>query len=76
MFAHKETITTTIKVNGMMCQHCVYHVGEALKSLHGVKNATVSLSDGKATITSTMSLTDEELTKALDNAGYGFGGRL
>lgn len=76
MFAPKETVTTVIKVNGMMCQHCAHHVGEALKDLHGVKNVNVSLGDGKATITSTMALTDEELTQALANAGYGFGGRI
>ena len=35
--------TTTLKVSGLTCGHCVAHVTEELKALDGVKNVSVVL---------------------------------
>jgi copper chaperone len=44
--------TTTLKVLGMSCMHCVMHVKNALtQDVHGVSGAEVSLEKGEATIT-------------------------
>ncbi|MGN0311610.1 MAG: heavy metal translocating P-type ATPase [Lachnospiraceae bacterium] len=58
---------TTVKISGMMCPHCVAHVTEALNKLEGIE-ASVSLEEGQAVIEGTVS--DEELVKAVEEAGY------
>ena len=39
---------TTIKINGMKCQHCVASTKKALEALEGVSNVTVDLDKGEA----------------------------
>ncbi|WP_294515655.1 heavy metal translocating P-type ATPase [uncultured Intestinimonas sp.] len=56
-----------IMIEGMMCQHCVAHVTKALTGLPG-ESATVSLEDKCATVSGPA--TDEELKKAVEEAGY------
>ena len=41
---------TTLKVEGMSCQHCVTAVEKALRSLGGVESATVDLEKGLAQV--------------------------
>ena len=65
----------TIKIEGMMCEHCVKHVTEALSAVDGVEKADVSLKKafqkhGKAVVTCTEGVSDEALTKAVTDAGY------
>ncbi len=60
-------MTKTIKIEGMMCEHCVAHVKDALTSL-GVQ-ADVTLADGKATVHGD-TLDDTKLTEAVEHAGY------
>lgn len=43
-------MTKVIKIEGMMCQHCVAHVKEALEGIKGVKSVNVSLNDNNATL--------------------------
>lgn len=65
----KEDITmnrTTIEVEGMMCEHCVKHVKDALEK-NGVE-ATVSLKDKKAVVTGDIS--DEMIKSCIADAGY------
>ncbi len=41
----------TIKISGMACMHCVNSVKEALASANGIKDVTVDLQNGIATVT-------------------------
>lgn len=64
--------TTTLKISGMTCGHCVAHVTEELEALEGVKNVSVVLNQGGqsvATVVSDTVLDDAKLTEAVDEAG-------
>lgn len=74
MLFSKNTTTTTIKVNGMMCMMCSKHANEALSKIKGVKKVEVDLQGGKAVITSTKEIGEDELKKAIDEAGYEYAG--
>lgn len=67
----KETsnMTKTINIEGMMCQHCVKHVTDALNKLPGV-TAQVSLENKNAVCTVDTSVTDDTLRAAVVDAGY------
>jgi copper chaperone CopZ len=64
--------TTTYKVTGMTCEHCVNAVTSELTSLDGVSAVAVDLvPDGvsQVTVTSGGPLPDTSVTEALDEAG-------
>jgi len=64
--------TTTYKVTGMTCEHCVTAVTSELTSLDGVSGVTADLvPDGvsQVTVTSGSPLPDTAVTEALDEAG-------
>ena len=63
------TMKKTIKIEGMMCSHCTGRVDKALNAMDGV-TATVSLEDKAAYVTVDGAVTDEELKKAVVDAGY------
>ena len=65
----EPTMKKTIKIEGMMCSHCTGRVDKALNALDGV-TATVSLEDKVAYVTVDGAVTDEELKKAVVDAGY------
>ncbi len=65
-----NTVTKTISIKGMMCQHCVKHVHSALSSVSGVSAVEVSLENKNAVVTADPSVTDEALTKAVTDADY------
>lgn len=57
--------TTTLKLSGLTCDHCVAHVTEELKALDGVKNVSVVLHKGGqsvATVVSDVLLDDDALS--------------
>jgi copper ion binding protein len=60
----------TIKIGGMMCQHCVHHIEEALSPLEGVKGVEVSLEKGTATIECDSLIKEDILKKAIEDADY------
>jgi copper ion binding protein len=63
--------TTTIKVQGMTCNHCVMRVVKALKAVPGVQDAQVDLGKAQAVITFEEStVTPEKLSSAIVEAGY------
>ena len=64
------TMTKTLNVTGMMCQHCVAHVRKALEGVDGVSAVDVSLEAGTATVEAADSVTDEALVAAVADAGY------
>lgn len=64
--------TTTLKVSGLTCGHCVAHVTEELEALDGVKNVSVLLSKGgqsTVTVLSDVRLKDADLADAIDEDG-------
>lgn len=69
VFEEGETnMNTTIKIEGMMCQHCVAHVDKALRAVEGVSDVSVSLENKCATVEGSASL--EALEKAIIDEGY------
>ena len=68
--AEQEPFQKRIGVEGMMCDHCVAHVTEALEALDGVVKADVSLKDAAAVVTLSKEIPDETIKHAIEGAGY------
>ena len=65
-------ISTTYRVNGLTCGHCVSAVTEELSALDGVDTVSVELNAGgtsTVTVTAPGPLTEEQIVAALDEAG-------
>lgn len=60
----------TIMVEGMMCQHCVKHVNDALAKVEGVSEVVVNLEGKKAEVTLSADVSDDVLAKAVTDEGY------
>ena len=65
-----KNMTKVIKIEGMMCQHCVAHVKEALEGIKGVKSVNVSLNENNATLELEKDIKDKVFIKAIEKAGY------
>ena len=63
-------MTKTMKIEGMMCQHCVAHVKKALEDVAGVTKADVDLESGSAKIEMETDVKEDILKKAVEDAGY------
>jgi copper chaperone len=66
-------MSTTIKVAGMTCAHCVSAVTEELSALPGVTAVTVDPPTGAVTpvtITSAAELAGSAIEEAIHEAGY------
>lgn len=66
----KNTMTTTLKINGMMCPHCEATVKTALESIDGVTSAEVSHESGTAVVTLSKEVSEDILKKAVVDKGY------
>lgn len=62
--------TTTYRVTGMTCDHCVRAVTTELVLLPGVRSVDIDLAEGAVTVTSEGPLDQEEVREAVDEAGY------
>ncbi len=64
----------TLKIEGMMCEHCTKHVTEALEKIEGVEQAVVTLGKhkkpGEAVVTLQKEVDDQVLRDAVSAAGY------
>jgi copper chaperone len=60
----------TYRVLGMTCGHCVAAVEQEVGAIAGVTDVTVDLPTGEVVVTSTRPVADEEMTAAIDEAGY------
>ena len=65
-----ETMTKTMKIEGMMCGHCEATVKKALEKLDGVAEAKVSHEEGTAVVTLTGEVADEALKAAVEEKDY------
>ncbi len=60
----------TLKIDGMMCQHCVAHVTKALSGVAGVASVEVNLKKKTAMVELSTSVADENLISVVTEAGY------
>ena len=60
----------TLKVEGMMCQHCERHVKEALEKIDGVASAASSHENKTAVVQLSKEVPSAEFEKAILEAGY------
>ena len=61
---------TTIKVQGMSCQHCVASVTKALSDLDGVTDVRVSLEKGEATFNEKSPVAEQTIKDAITKIGF------
>ncbi|WP_246415252.1 heavy metal translocating P-type ATPase [Megasphaera hominis] len=61
---------TTLKIEGMMCQHCQKHVHEALAAMDGVTAVSVDLEGKKAEVETNREIPTAEFAKVIADAGY------
>lgn len=66
--APKETVS--IKIDGMMCEHCVKAVTKALSAIDGVTVQSVSLEDGVAKVDVLEGFDTEKLKAPIEDEGY------
>ena len=59
-----------LKIEGMMCNHCVMHVQKALAAVPGVTEVTVSLDEKNAKVKLNRNVTDEVFRTVIEDAGY------
>jgi copper chaperone len=65
---------STLKIQGMTCNHCVMRVAKALKAIPGVTDAQVDQQKGEAVVTyDEAKVTPEQLSFAVVEAGYKVG---
>ena len=60
---------TTIKIEGMSCQHCVMRVTKALQGLNGIQDLDVQIGTVKLRFDEHV-LKKEDIEKAIESAGY------
>lgn len=65
-----DITTTTYRVEGMTCDHCVRAVTTELVILPGVLSVDVDLESGAVTVTSNGPLDESAVREAVDEAGY------
>ena len=65
-----NTMEKTIKIEGMMCGHCEATVKKALEALDGVISADVSHDKGTAVVALEKDVSDDVLTKAVEDKDF------
>ena len=65
-----NTMTKTLKIEGMMCGHCEMHTKKALEALDGVTEALVSHKTGIAVVTLDKDVSNDVLKQAVADQGY------
>ena len=69
--------TSTYRVTGMTCDHCVTAVTEELSAIPGVRDVQVALVTGGTSdvhVLSETPLTEDAVREAVDEAGYEYAG--
>ena len=64
------TVTRTMKIDGMMCEHCERAVNTAVSAVEGVASCKADAKAGTAVITMKPGTDEEALSKAVTGAGY------
>ncbi|MBQ4600196.1 MAG: heavy metal translocating P-type ATPase [Oscillospiraceae bacterium] len=66
----ENSMEKLLKIEGMMCNHCVMHVQKTLAAIPGVAEATVSLDEKNAKVKLNQDVADEVFKTAIEDAGY------
>ena len=69
-FEEEETMTKTMKIEGMMCGHCEARVKKTLEKIEGVAEAKVSHKEGTAIVTLSADIADDVLRKTIEDQDY------
>ncbi len=59
-----------VDIEGMMCNHCKMTVEKALEAIEGVDKVTVDLDAKHAVVEGCCSVTECQLKKAVEDAGF------
>lgn len=62
--------STTYRVQGMTCGHCVSAVRSEIEQIPGVSDVTVELASGLVTIVADEPIDEAAVHAAVDEAGY------
>lgn len=62
--------STTYRVAGMTCEHCVNAVSTEVARIDGVTQVDVDLATGDVAVTSDAPIADIDVRIAVDEAGY------
>ena len=65
-----NTMTKTIRIEGMMCPHCEASVKKALEEINGVESAAADHTAGTAVVTLSAPVDDDVLRKAVEAKDY------
>ena len=68
--SQENIMKKTLKIEGMMCQHCVAHVTKALQGVEGVESVEVNLKKKTAVVVLANEVSNETLTAVIVEAGY------
>lgn len=68
--SEEKTMERTLKIEGMMCGHCEARVKKVLEALEQVEDAVVSHVEGTAIVALKQPISDEELTKVIEDQDY------
>lgn len=60
----------TMKIEGMMCEHCEARVKKCLEAIPGVESAAVSHKEGTAVVTMSEEVPFDTLKKAVEDQDY------
>ncbi len=66
----QQIMGKTIKIEGMMCEHCEAHIKKALESLDDVVSAEVSHKTGTAKLNLKSEIDNETIKKVVEKEGY------
>jgi copper chaperone len=70
-FKEEGMVKTTLKIQGMTCNHCVMRVAKAIKTVPGVQDAHVDLQRAEAAVTyDETKVAPDKLSFAVVEAGY------
>ena len=69
-FEEEKTMTKTLNVEGMMCEHCEARVKKALEAVAGVENAVCDHNANTAVVTLSADVADDVLRKAVEDQDY------
>ena len=69
---HKSIHTTTVNVNGLVCDFCARAIEKVFYKQEGVEGVIVNLDEQKVTLETddTSTLTDEQISALITEAGY------
>lgn len=62
--------TTTYRVEGMTCDHCVRAITSEVSAITGVTGVEVTLASGRVTVVSEAPVAAEAIKAAIGEAGY------